>query len=76
MDNICIDRYTLILKHEYIDGKGISHQIDRPFVLSCSSVDLSRFGCPPGILINEMLDRFKDELLKHLSQEAKQEAKE
>ena len=71
MDNVCIERYTLILKHEYIDGEGIPHQIDKPLVLSCSSVDLSRFGHPSGILINEMLDRFKDELLKRLSQEAK-----
>lgn len=72
MDNVCIERYTLILKHEYIDGKGVSHQIDKPFVLSYSSVDLSKFGRPPGILINEMLDRFKDALLERLSQKGEE----
>ena len=55
-----IEQYTLILKHEVIvDDKKI--QIDPPLTLT-HVFDRNFVGS--SIVLNEMMDRFKDELLR------------
>ena len=64
-----IERYRLILKHEYIDDDGIVHKIEDPYVIDNLSFDLAGYGCPPAIRVNAMIDQFKHELLERISQE-------
>lgn len=64
-----IERYRLILKHEYIDDDGIAHKIEGPYVIDNLSFDLAGYGCPPAIRVNAMIDQFKHELLERISQE-------
>ena len=64
-----IERYRLILKHEYIDDDGIVHKIEDPYVIDSFSPVLAGYGCPPAIRVNAMLDQFKHELLSRMSQE-------
>ena len=64
-DKGCFERYTLILKHEMDYRNGDRVQIDPPYVLSMVVDRLvagNGFGTP--FFLNEMLDRFKYEILK------------
>lgn len=64
-DKGCFERYTLILKHEMDYRNGDRVQIDPPYVLSMV-VDRSGINRCAGtpIFLNEMLDRFKYEILE------------
>lgn len=64
-----IERYRLILKHEYIDDDGIVHKIEDPYVIDSLSFNMPDYGYPPVIRVDAMMDRFKHELLNHISQE-------
>lgn len=64
-----IERYRLILKHEYIDDCDIVHKIEGPYVIDSLSPVLDGYECPPVIRINAMMDQFKRELLNRMSQE-------
>lgn len=64
-----IERYRLILKHEYIDDDGIAHKIEDPYVIDNLSFNVPDYGCPPAIRVDAMMDRFKHELLNRMSQE-------
>lgn len=58
------EKYTLILKHEMVDDKGDKTEIEPPYILSMC-FDRYRFDGYPGapVILNDMLDRFKDEIL-------------
>lgn len=57
------EKYTLILKHEMVDGNGDKTEIEPPYVLSMC-FDRYRDNYPGApVIINEMLDRFKHEIL-------------
>lgn len=64
-----IERYRLILKHEYIYDDGTVHEIEDPYVIDSLSPDLIGYGCFPAIRVNAMMDQFKHELLNRMSQE-------
>ena len=64
-----IERYRLILKHEYIDDDGIVHKIEDPYVIDSLSFNMPDYGYPPVIRVDAMMDQFKHELLNHMSQE-------
>ena len=61
---MAFEKYTLILKHEMVDGNGNCRDIEQPYVLSMC-FDRYMFDGYPGapVMLNEMLDRFKAEIL-------------
>ena len=56
---LTFEAYTLVLKHSIWDG-GEEHQLEEPIVVRCM-VDAT-FG-KPTIMINEMMEKMKHELL-------------
>ena len=57
-----IEQYTFILKHEFVDG-DMSYPLEEPIILRMAC-DRSQGGIP--IQINEMLDRFRWEILNRM----------
>ena len=57
------EKYTLILKHEMVDDNGDKTEIEPPYVLSMcfDRYGINYSGAP--VFLNEMLDRFKHEIL-------------
>ena len=54
-----MEQYTFVLKHEFVDGEN-SFPLEEPIVFRMV-YDRSQ-GCQP-ILMNEMLERFKQAIL-------------
>lgn len=59
-----IEEYTLILKHEYVNG-GQKYQIDEPIVMKMC---VFHGDGSPAFELNRMLDRFTHEVLQRESQ--------
>ena len=59
-----IEKYTLILRHEAVHGQD-RVQLDPPLCLTYSFDRL--FGGTP-ILLNRMMDEFKDELIRRTNE--------
>ncbi|MGX8702872.1 MAG: hypothetical protein ACSW8H_00300 [bacterium] len=60
------EQYTLILRHDMVIGDD-RIKLSPPLVMQYS-VDRT-FNPGQAILLNEMMDRFKDEVLKKVEQE-------
>lgn len=68
MDNMTIERYRLILSHEYIDKKGAVHKLEDP-ICTDYSIMLDGFNPPPAVIINEMLERLRRFVLDRMKEE-------
>lgn len=57
-----IERYRLILTHEYIDGDGEAHKIEKPI---CTDYIIMRDDHTPPlpVIINEMMEKLKSFML-------------
>lgn len=54
------ERYTLTLRHEYVDSDGQHHSLDEPIVVSYSVVHMDERTVPPSaIVINEMMEQMR-----------------
>ena len=60
---IMFESYTLVLKHSYWDGNK-EHLIDDPIAIKYS---IESIGCNEIYVLNEMINRIKDELFKKLT---------
>lgn len=59
---LAYEAYTLVLKHSVWDG-GIEHMLEEPIAVKCM-VEFSHGN--PTILINEMMDKMRCELMNRL----------
>lgn len=51
------EQYTLILKHEYVDGNGERHELENPIKVSCTvCMDVTN-QMPKSVVVNEMVER-------------------
>lgn len=64
-----VERYRLILAHEYIDEKGVVHKLEEPICTDYSIVS-DGINPPPSVIINEMLERLRRFILDSMKQEA------
>ena len=64
-DYVEIERYRLILKHEFIDKNGNTHEIEPAKVMQymVPHIDMYDYHSHPGIFLDGMFDRFKCELM-------------
>lgn len=54
------ERYTLTLRHEYVDSDGQHHSLDEPIVVSYSVMHTDERSVPPSaMVINEMMERMR-----------------
>ena len=60
-----IEQYTLILKHEMVDEVFGKVQLEEPLILSHA---FDRRFCGSSVVLNEMIDHFKHEVLKKVSE--------
>lgn len=60
---IAFETYRLTLSHFFVDDKGNRHKLEDPYVLEYS-VDRTNSLAPVPCIINSMMDRFKQELLR------------
>lgn len=59
MSNIKLERYTLVLRHDFVDGEDV-HEIEKPLVVQyCVG---RRYG-GSSIIVNEMIDKLRDAVL-------------
>ena len=64
------ERYTLTLRHEYLDSDGQHHSLDEPIVVSCSVVRMDARSVPPSaIVINEMMERMRKFMIERGGQD-------
>lgn len=70
MDNMIMERYRLVLSHEYIDKKGAVHKLEDPI---CTDYNIMSDGLnpPPSVIINEMLERLRRFTLDRIEQECR-----
>ena len=61
--HISFERYRLILRHEFLDGKGGRHDIEEPRVVECAIMH-GMNPYPVPLLINNMMEKMKAALLK------------
>lgn len=57
-----IERYRIVLKHEYVGNEGKPYQIEEPLCIEYM-VPHSDYLPPSTVLINEMMDRLKTAML-------------
>ena len=60
------ERYRLILRHDYVDedGKNI-YQIEEPLIMQYTICKNDKYYSPcEGVLLNQLMDWFKQEILK------------
>ena len=66
------EQYTLILRHDWVQGspKGEERiQIDEPLIMRYS---VDRVMAPgPAVILNNMMDDFKTEILKRIERQGK-----
>ena len=65
-DNIAYEEYTLVLKHELIDGDK-TYQLDEPLIVkyvSFASPSIPNPIISNTYLLNEMMDKLKHELIR------------
>lgn len=58
--NRMFERFRLVLIHEMVYPDGEVHQIGKPY---CAVYSADRINGKSPILLNAMLDRFKDEII-------------
>lgn len=58
------EQYTLTLKHEFVDRFGRRKEISEPIKAVQIVLADDRYGIPAGMIINEMLDRMKEYILR------------
>ena len=65
-----MERYRLVLTHEIIDSDGHRHQIEEPIICNyCpTSMDMAMGGRRSAIIVNEMLRRISDYMLKQVEE--------
>ena len=63
-----IERYRLILTHEYIDENGEAHKIEDP-IRTEYSIMMDEFAPPKAIIVNEMIEKLKHFMLNIIYQE-------
>ena len=64
-----IERYRIVLYHDYYDTHGESHRVGEPLCVEYSVMRGERF-CPVPIMINEMMDKMRHGLLDLVKREA------
>lgn len=64
-----IERYRLILTHEYIDEKGAVHRLEDPI---CADYNImsDESNPPKSVIINEMMEKLRRYILNSVKQEA------
>ena len=60
-----IEKYTLILKHDFVVEGFENIQIDPPLVLT-HAFERNRLGTP--VILNELMERFKEEVIRRQSE--------
>ena len=67
---ISMEQYRLVLTHEIIDSNGNSHQIEEPIICNyCpTSMDMAMGGRRSTIIVNEMLRKLSDYMLKQVEE--------
>lgn len=68
-ENMTVERYRLILAHEYIDEKNVVHKLEEPICTDYSIVS-GESSPPKSVIINEMLERLRRFILDSMKQEA------
>lgn len=58
------EQYTLTLKHEFVDRFGRRKEISEPIKTVQIVLADDSYGIPAGMIINEMLDRMKEYILR------------
>ena len=54
------ERYTLTLRHEYVDSDGQCHSLDEPIVVNYSVMHMNEISVPSSaIVINDMMERLR-----------------
>lgn len=68
---ISMERYRLVLTHEIIDSNGCRHQIEEPIICNyyLTSMDIAMGGRRSAIIVNEMLRRLSDYMLKQVEEQ-------
>ena len=56
------ERYTLILKHEYIDEEGNKHELDEPVIVT-HIMYVPQFGYVSAV-INDMIEQMRHYVLQ------------
>lgn len=64
--DIAIEKYTMILKHEYEFPDGTVSVIDPPVQTTFSSIDPDRSQSKRYVIINRMIEQMRDYLLKEV----------
>ena len=60
---IAFETYRLTLNHYFVDDKGNRHKLEEPCILEYS-IDRADPHPPVPFIINSMMDRFKQEILR------------
>ena len=63
---IPFDKYSLIFKHEVIDGDGEAHLVDEPLVIkgiANPSFEVNEVICPVNEMIHALFDRMEHEVM-------------
>ena len=65
-----MEQYRLVLTHEIIDSNGNRHQIEEPIICNyCpTSMDMAMGGRRSTIIVNEMLRKLSDYMLKQVEE--------
>lgn len=64
-----IERYRLILIHEYIDKKGAVHRLEDPISVDYNIMS-DESNPPKSVIVNEMLERLRHFILDRIKKEA------
>lgn len=65
------ERYSLVLKHEYIDMDGKAHLLNEPLVINgtISSFEGNAMICPVNAMIHSMFERMEYEAMQKYGEE-------
>ena len=59
-----IEKYTLILKHEYVDKDGKPHLIDQPFMVSSVAYSQNGMVVPVNVVIRNLTEKMAHEVIR------------
>ena len=67
---ISMERYRLVFTHEIIDSDGYRHNIEEPIICNYypTSMDMAMGGRRSTIIVNEMLRKLSDYMLKQVEE--------
>lgn len=64
------ERYTLTLRHEYVDQDGQSRNLEEPIKVSYSVLHMDERSLPPSaIVINHMMDQMRKYMIEREGQD-------